>query len=299
MNPLDRIYLDALEADGRRHEVPPRTRLLSSARTRRRPAPSTTPWAAPYASRVAAMDAVLMSLSDEEWAVEVIEGWTLQQLVAHLSAKDGLVADDIGAPVLGPPIGSRDPLDRTAEVQAAESTRMPEQTRESWRAQADALCLHLINVEPTTRTSPDGLPIPVSDAMLARALETWIHGDDAARASGYEMPAPVAAHVHPMADLCARLLPWALLAAGGDATGTVRVTMTGPGGGTWLIPLDIAHPVREDAPGNADAHITTDVVDLCFLLGGRTNPETLPAEISGDQALARVLLTAAPSLSGP
>ncbi|MEU5879885.1 maleylpyruvate isomerase family mycothiol-dependent enzyme [Spirillospora sp. NPDC047279] len=302
MNPVERLYLDALEEATGRDEVPPPAPLLGVARARRRPATATVAWAAPYAGRVAAMDAVLASASAGDWASTVVEGWTLQQLVAHLTAKDGLVADDVGAPVLGPPMCGRDALERTAEMQAYEDARTPEETRETWREQAEVLCRHLTRVAPDTPSSPDGLPVPVRDAMLGRSLETWVHSDDAARTAELRLPPPVAGHLHPMADLCARLLPWTMLATGADAGGrTVRVTLTGPGGGTWLVPLSVDDPrrVREDAPGDAQAHIVTDVVDFCFLLGGRGAPETLPAEIEGDAGLAREVLVAAPAFSGP
>ncbi|MFG2007239.1 maleylpyruvate isomerase family mycothiol-dependent enzyme [Spirillospora sp. NPDC048911] len=300
MNPVERLYLDALEEGAELGERPSPGPLLGIARSRRRPAAATAPWAAPYASRVAAMDAVLASATD--WSQEIVEGWTLQQLVAHLAAKDGLVAADVGAPVLGPPIGTRDPLGRTAEVQAAEEGRSPEETRQTWRAQADALCAHLAEVDPATTASPDGLDIPVADAMLARSLETWVHADDAARTSALRLPPPVAEHLHPMAGFCVRLLPWAMLATGDDGTGSsVHITLTGAGGGTWLVPLGVADPggVREDGQGDTGAHIVTDVVAFCFLLGGRGAAGTLPVEIEGDRDLGRRVLEAAPAFSGP
>ncbi|GAA2581034.1 maleylpyruvate isomerase family mycothiol-dependent enzyme [Actinomadura fulvescens] len=302
MNPVERLYLDALEEGVERDERPSPGALLATARSRRRPATPTAAWAAPYAGRVAAMDAVLASASADDWSRQVVEGWTLQQLVAHLTAKDGLVAADVGAPVLGPPIGTRDALGRTAEVQAAEEGRSPQQTRETWRAQADVLCARLAEVDPATPASPDGLPIPVRDAILARGLETWVHADDAARTSALRLPPPVAGHLHPMAGFCVRLLPWTLLASGGDGTGpAVRVTLTGAGGGTWHVPLDVNDTggVREGGQGDAEAHIVTDGVAFCFLLGGRVDPGALPAAIEGDRELARRVLAAAPAFSGP
>jgi hypothetical protein len=91
-----------------------------------------------------------------------------------------------------------------------------------------------------------------------------------------------------------------MMFSGLDASGrSVRVTMTGPGGGTWHVPLDVAHPATRDADAPAEAEITCDVVELCFLFGGRGTPAGIPAGISGDAALARDVLTAAPALSGP
>jgi uncharacterized protein (TIGR03083 family) len=302
MDPLERLYLDALAESAPRPRGSLRLTVLAGARASRRPVPRTTPWAAPYASRVAAMDAVLAEAADDDWSRIIVEGWTLQELVAHLAAKDGLVAAQVGAPVLGPPITAGDSLGRTAEVQAHERGRSPVETRRAWRDQADALCRHLIEVDPATPVTLDSVPVPITDQMLARSLETWIHADDAAQVAGLTMPSPVADQLHPMADLCARLLPWTMLVSGIDGTGrTVRVTLTGPGGGHWLVPLGVADAPgpREDADTPAEAHITADVRAFCFLLGGRGAPETFPADIAGDLDLARQVLQTAPALSGP
>ncbi|WP_425569014.1 maleylpyruvate isomerase N-terminal domain-containing protein [Nonomuraea salmonea] len=111
------------------------------------------------------MDALLASAVDDDWSRVIVEGWTLQELVAHLAAKDGLVAASVGAPVLGPPIEAADSLGRTHDVQAYERARSPEQTRRDWRAQADALCRHLAELPPAT-------PPPRSTAWRSRSGTT-------------------------------------------------------------------------------------------------------------------------------
>ncbi|MFB4265003.1 maleylpyruvate isomerase family mycothiol-dependent enzyme [Nonomuraea sp. GTA35] len=296
MDPVERLYLDALMEDP---EVPARSlrpQLLAGARARRRPAAPTAAWVEPYAGRVAAMDALLASAVDDDWSRIIVEGWTLQELVAHLAAKDGLLAASVGAPVLGPPIGAADSLSRTSDVQAYERARSPEQTRRDWRAQADALCRHLAELPPTTQATIDGLEAPVNDHILARCLETWIHTSDAAETAEIRLPDPIARHIHPTADLCARLLPFTMLFGGVDGTGrTLHLTLTGEGGGEWRVALGV-----EDAgPGEPDAHITADVKKFCFLLGGRGDPADFPADLEGDLALARDVLATAPTLSGP
>jgi uncharacterized protein (TIGR03083 family) len=296
MDPVERLYLDAMMEDPAVPAGSLRPQLLAGARARRRPAAPTAAWAEPYAGRVAAMDALLASAVDDDWSRVIVEGWTLQELVAHLAAKDGLVAASVGAPVLGPPIGATDSLSRTHDVQAYERARSPEQTRRDWRAQADALCRHLADLPPTTPASLDGLDTVVSDHILARGLETWVHTSDAAQMAGIRLPDPIASHLHPTADLCARLLTFTMLFSGMDGAGrTVQVTLTGEGGGDWLIPLGI----EQTEPGPPDARITADVVAFCFLLGGRGDPAEFPAELGGDLALARDVLASAPALSGP
>ncbi|WP_240197126.1 maleylpyruvate isomerase N-terminal domain-containing protein [Nonomuraea lactucae] len=181
-------------------------------------------------------------------------------------------------------------------MQAYERARSPEQTRRDWRAQADALCRHLAGLDPASQARLDGVESPVRDHILARCLETWIHTDDAARTAGVRLPHPIPEHIHPTADLCARLLPWTMLLSGLDGGGrAITLTLTGPGGGEWHVPLG----VEDTAPAEPQAHITADVVDFCFLLGGRGDPASFPAELEGDLSLARDVLSTSPALSGP
>ncbi|MGW2153489.1 maleylpyruvate isomerase family mycothiol-dependent enzyme [Nonomuraea sp. NPDC001699] len=296
MDPVERLFLDALMEDPAVPVGSLRPQLLAGARARRRPAAPTAGWARPYAGRVAAMDALLASAVDDDWSRVIVEGWTLQELVAHLAAKDGLLAASVGAPVLGPPPAASDAAGRTADVQAYERARSPEQTRRDWRAQADALCRHLDGLDPARPATVDGMEAAVRDHVLARSLETWVHTADAATTAGIRLPDPVPEHIRPTADLCARLLPWTMLLSGLDGSGrTLLLTLTGAGGGEWRIPLGVS----DTAPGTPDAHVTADVVAFCFLLGGRGEPDTFPAELTGDLALARDVLTTAPALSGP
>ncbi|WP_344936327.1 maleylpyruvate isomerase family mycothiol-dependent enzyme [Sphaerisporangium flaviroseum] len=298
-DPVTRLRLDVIaEACG---GPPPGalSRLLTAARAARRPA-VTQGFAAPYAGRVAAMDALLASASPADWSQTIVEGWTLQQLVAHLAATDSLVAAQIGVPVAGPPLAANEVLSRTADMIAFVGDLSPERTRADWRAQADAICERAASMEPTATIEPGGIGFPVSDHLLARMLETWIHTDDAATVIGLPRPRPIAPHIHSTADFCARLLPWTMLFAGADGGGrAVRLTLTGPGGGTWHVPLDVSRTAVPDDGSPVDAEITCDVVAFCFLLGGRGAPATFPAEVTGDAGLARDVLAAAPAMSGP
>ncbi|MFI0418408.1 maleylpyruvate isomerase family mycothiol-dependent enzyme [Spongiactinospora sp. 9N601] len=291
----ERLYLDALDTLSDTVRVPARPGLLAAARTRRRPMPPVPAWAEPYAARVAAMDALLASADPADWDTVVVEGWNMQELVAHLAAKDGLLAAAVGAPVGGPPVTADDADGRTAEVQEHQRGRPPELTRADWRAQADALCGRLGAMGDGDIVDQGGFTAPAADHVLARMLETWIHTDDAAKAIGLALPLPLPAHIRPAADLCVRLLPLTMLVSGRDGSGrAAHVTLTGEGGGEWDVALGLGETVAA-----TQVRITCDVVEFCFLLSGRGRPEEFAAEIEGDRDLGREILLSAPALSGP
>nr|WP_062333973.1 maleylpyruvate isomerase N-terminal domain-containing protein [Herbidospora sakaeratensis] len=293
---LDRLYLDLLDEAPVAPPSGGRARLLATAAARRRPAATCVAWARPYAGRVAAMDAVFASAT--AWDVEIVEGWNLQELLGHLMAKDGLVAAAVGAPVHGPPITDDEPMARTAAVHDHERSRSLLETRRSWRDQADALCHALSGADPARMITPGGLPLPVGDQLLGRALETWIHTHDTAVSEGLHLPKPTAEELHPMADLCARLLPATALLSGLDlGDRSIRLTLTGDGGGDWHLPLAPGRPASGYGGQQVALTLRADAAEYCFVLGGRGAGYTWEAE--GDQALAADLRAAAPALSGP
>ncbi|GAB1822367.1 maleylpyruvate isomerase N-terminal domain-containing protein [Herbidospora sp. RD11066] len=293
---LDRLYLDLLDEAPIGPPSGGRARLLTTAASRRRPAFPCVSWARAYAGRVAALDAVFASAT--AWDVTIVEGWNLQELLTHLMAKDGLVSRAVGAPVHGPPITEDEAMARTRELQDHERSRSLLETRQSWRDQADALCHALTDADPGRMISASGLSLPLGDQILGRALETWIHTHDTAVSEGLTLPTPVADELHPMADLCARLLPLTAVLSGLDlGDRAVRLTLIGEGGGDWYLPLRLGHPGSVYEGQEVALTIRADVVEYCFVLGGRG--AGFAWETEGDFALAAELRSAAPALSGP
>ncbi|GAA4601114.1 uncharacterized protein (TIGR03083 family) [Actinoplanes octamycinicus] len=260
-------------------------RLLATARDRRPPATATVSAAGPYAAQVAALDLLLSGLTPAEWRRTAYGELTVHDLLAHLAAVDGLVAAALGLPVEPPARPGETLTVRTETVLRRERDRPAEQTRRSWRAQADAVCRSLVT-GPEVAAVFLGQPLPLADAMTARAYETWIHGEDIAAATGRPVVPPLPEHVHPMADLAARLLPRVVR----RRPAAVRLHLTGPGGGTWTVPLS---PVAV----RPAAELTLDVVEFCRLAGARRDPARLDVRIDGDGALAREFLAAVPALA--
>jgi uncharacterized protein (TIGR03083 family) len=273
-------------------------RLRAAARATRRPAAAAPGYAAPYAAQVAALDVLLSDLTGADWRRIAAYGeLTVHDLLAHLAATDGLVAAGLGLPVR-PPVEPGETLAaRTAAVLRHERGRSAEQTRHSWRTQADAVCRALLrHPSPRAVTVPLGRPFPLPEALTARAFETWIHAEDIAAATGRPAVPPLPQHVHPMAAVAADLLPRVIsrrIAPPHDRH--VRLRLTGAGGGTWTVPL--APAVTVPAAVRPAAVVALDVVEFCRLAADRRDPARVAVEVVGDVALARAFLAAVPALA--
>jgi hypothetical protein len=98
-----------------------------------------------------------------------------------------------------------------------------------------------------------------------------------------------------MAELATGALPLALAVKGMPHPGqTVRLVLTGPGGGEWLF---AATP--GDEPGaRPDTEIQAPVVEWCRRFADRLAPDEVPMTVAGDPDLARDLVTAANAFAG-
>ena len=275
-------------------------RLVDAARRRRRGTADIPGHAQVYAAMTAALGALLGEVGPLEWTrTAAYDGWSVQDLVAHLTATDSLLAHQLGVPVQPPVRPEDDVASRTELLLAHERARAPAHTRTAWQEQAETLCRWLAE-HPDAGPRPvtvGPMSMPVSDMMTVRAFETWIHTGDIAAALDRVMSAPPAEHLHRMADLGARLLPVAAACGQVEHRGrSLRLVLSGPGGGSWLVPLDPrpdARPIAEPA-----VELVLDVVDFCLLLGDRRPPPTIQATLHGDVLLGRQVLDAAPSLAG-
>jgi len=272
-------------------------RLRAAAPGRRRPATATAAYAMPYAAQVAALDLLLSDLAPEDWHRIGYGELTVRDLIAHLAAVDGLVAAGLGLPVQPPVAPGENPAERTEAVLRFERGWPAEQIRRSWRAQADAVCRSLVgHPSPGTATVDPGDPLSLPDTLAARAFETWIHGEDIAAATGRPAVPPLPEHLHPLADVAARVLPRVIsrrIAPPHDRY--VRLRLTGDGGGTWTVPLDPA--VTAPAAVRPAVVIALDVVEFCRLAANRRDPGRIAVEVQGDAALAREFLAAVPALA--
>ncbi|WP_327583429.1 hypothetical protein OHA25_47560 [Nonomuraea sp. NBC_00507] len=248
-----------------------REAVLSKARRRRSPAlVGVASVAVPYAEQVAIMDDLLAELSLAQWEAPVAKHGTIRGMVEHLAANDAALAHFMGVPAAG----------------AATVHRR-------WREQAGTLLERvsssnevLLGVEVTLAgTRPARAPL--RQAMIQRTFETWTHTDDIRAATGGSTSAPRDEHVHMIAEFGLALLPRAMTGPRRDVSATFM--LTGPGGGTWTIPLS-------PASDHVAVLISADAVGFCRLLANRWPPDSFPYAAEGDPVLARDLIRAAATL---
>ncbi|MGW4797774.1 maleylpyruvate isomerase family mycothiol-dependent enzyme, partial [Nonomuraea sp. NPDC004297] len=250
-----------------------RAAVLSTARRRRSPAVAgVATVAAPYAEQVALMDDLLAELSAPQWEAPIARHGTVRGLVEHLAANDATVATLVGVRGAG----------------AAPAHRR-------WREQAGSLLERmsagteaLLGVEVALAgAGPVPARAPLRQAMIQRTFETWTHADDIRAATDRSRRAPRPEHVHLIAGFGLAMLPRAMKGPRRDVSATV--VLTGPGGGTWTIPLS-------PASDHVAVLVSADAVEFCRLLADRWPRGAFPYAAEGDPALARDLIRAAATL---
>ncbi|QCX81828.1 hypothetical protein C9F11_41240 [Streptomyces sp. YIM 121038] len=289
----------------------PNDRVTALAFARRPPAPrAVPPHLRPYTDQVATLDAVLRDLADAEWSTLTVEGWTVAQLVAHLAATDGLLAEGLDAGARGPLGLAGDTVpDRTRAGTAWAVGQSPASVHRAWRAQADVLRAALLGdatrgaggtaAGPERLVSLGGAPaLTVAHHAAARAFETWIHTRDIALRTGRRLPPPTSRSLSLMCAFGVRLLPLAMRLRGtplGDRV--LHLELTGRSGDTWLL----TDPGRSSPQGPPDARLALDAVEFCLLTGDRRTPAEAAAlaRVSGDTTLVDEALAAAPAFAGP
>jgi hypothetical protein len=130
----------------------------------------------------------------------------------------------------------------------------------------------------------------VQGMLVIRTFELWTHDDDIRRAVG--LPANVldAERLSLMSSTLLGALAYGMDRAGTTQRGrTVRVDLTGPGGGgTFLSALS-----PEDQAGEPDLVIETSALDLCRVASRRLTVDALDVVVDGDRSLLEPVLVGA------
>ena len=276
-------------ATEREPPLPLRERVLDAARTGRS---ATAPSIVTYEIQLARMVELLETLDPDDWRVPTADGRTAHDLIVHLAAIESLLASRLG---LGEdPLSGEPDLDvRTAAMLERHRGASPARVLVAWRRYTGAVCRYarLHHDDLGRRVEWTGAAIPLDRVLVSRAFETWIHADDIRAAVTLAMRPPPAPHMALVADLAVRSLPAAARLTGVDlGARTVRVVLTGAGGGDWLL------GARAETVAPAVV-LTADVLDFCLLAAGRLSPTRLAHTFEGDAELASELIRAAPAFA--
>ena len=136
--------------------------------------------------------------------------------------------------------------------------RPPAVTRAEWRRAADRT-LELIYAagDPGAEVAVHGMRLPLGMLLVVRVFELWVHDNDIRQAAGLPPAGPDASTLSLMTQAAAQLLPHAAARVGLREPTSVHLVLTGPGGGTWDI------PIGHSPPAPAPVGIVTDVVGFC------------------------------------
>jgi uncharacterized protein (TIGR03083 family) len=237
---------------------------------------------------VMSLDALLATLSPDEWARPALRDLDVQGLIGHLVG-----VEEAFAAVLR---GADDIADHVRDTQAAAQRQhgiAPLETHRQWFDVATTSIALLEDLDASAPVSFYGVTLSLDDVLVIRAFEMWIHDEDVRRATGRALPAPDPERLARMVGLASMLLPAGIARAGHATDGaTARLVLTGTGGGTWDVNLDGA-----SEPRPASSRIVVDAAEFCRVVGNRKDQTTSGAVVSGNAAIATGVLVGAAALA--
>ena len=297
---LVEIGMDAASSDA---PTPPRNleaRILGAARAKGRP-PRHPGWAggtddltthAAFITTTADLYALLHSLTDDDWTrrTDVADHVSVRDLVLHLVGVERYMLGQLGRrePLHAPTPADHFPVLRgaAADLESSETAHI---TRGWWLAALDL-------IGATAELGPDH-PIAYHDLvgsvqgmLIIRTFELWTHDDDIRRAVGRPANLLDGARLGLMSSTLLGVLPYGMARAGTTQPGrTVRIDLTGPGGGTSFVTA--LSP--DDQPGSPDLVIETSALDLCRVASNRLPIDALEVAVEGDRSLLEPVLVGA------
>ena len=236
-----------------------------------------------FRRQVTALDAALDDIPDSAWDTMTDAAWTVHELLAHLVTVEEYLGSVLGLWTYDVPDGTE--ADHRAMTEVAIAQRMlgaPGKTIAEWRARVRQLFDAVGNGSRLpARVTFHGLPMSPRNVFIIRAFEVWTHRDDIRRALGRPLTEPPAADVRLMTSLAVRSTPLGLALAGRDHPNrSVRVVLTGDGGGTWVVGYGANPPVEPDTTFIADA------IDFCRMAAQRLTIDALAIDVDGDRSFA-------------
>jgi uncharacterized protein (TIGR03083 family) len=244
-----------------------------------------------------AFERLLRELPEADWTRPALRDLDVQGLVGHLAG----VEEDVQRSLAGDPeVAGADHVASTQAAAVRQAGRRPAETRAEWRHAADRTIGLARAGDLSAEVAVHGLRVPVSLLLIVRAFELWVHDNDIRQAVALPPSVPDPATLSLMTEVAARLLPHAAARTGADEPMNLHLVLTGPGGGTWDVPIgmDGSDGTGGDStPDAADVVIVSDAIDFCRLVANRAAPAALDLHITGDAGRAAAVLAAAPVLA--
>ena len=190
--------------------------------------------------------------------------------------------------------------DHVASTQAAavrQAGHPPAKTCAEWRRAADRTIELARAGDLGAEVAVHGMRIPLGVLLVARAFELWVHDNDIRQAAALPPSVPDPATLSLMTEVVARQLPHAAARAGLDEPVSLHLVLTGPGGGTWDLPIGMGGAGGAGEAEPADVVIVSDAVEFCRLAANRAVPAGLDLHITGDAGRAAGVLAVASALA--
>lgn len=277
-----------------------RQRLLATAMSKREPGLPLHP--ADHISgletmrRLAARLTLLFGELDEaSWTRTAVRDLTVQQLIGHLIGVERAFAATLRGD------GSAADADHIASTQPtamSQTGRPATETFAEWAA-AIAETIALAEAEPKTKpVTFHGFELDLDSFLVARSFELWTHDEDIRRAVGRPVLDPDAQTLARMTALATALLPAGIARARGEgASGSARLVLSGPGGGSWDVPLQGRSVLRARPGRRWDAHVVVDAAAFCRVAANRADLARSGAVVSSGVGVAETLFAGASALA--
>jgi uncharacterized protein (TIGR03083 family) len=231
---------------------------------------------------------VLCALDGGGWQRPVLRDLDVQGLVGHLIG----VEEDVQRCLSGDPeVAGAGHVESTQPAAARQAGRPPEATRTDWRRAVDrTLAQAGAAGDAAGEVAVHGMRLPLAALLVVRAFELWTHENDIRQVTGLPPSVPDASTLHLMTGLAAGLLPQAASMTGWRQPVSLRLVLTGEGGGTWDVAVG-------EGPDPVPVAIVTDAVGFCRLAANRITAAELDVHVTGDPEQAAGLLAAASVLA--
>ncbi len=234
---------------------------------------------------------LVATLTPDDATSPTIDGWTVAGLLGHLTAIEEHLGATLGWwPEAGPIEQEHDHRGMTLPAVHAAQSAPFEAVRARWAEVVERVTHQLPRLE-SRLDEPGvfhGIDFSIRSLLIARSFEVWTHSEDIARAVGRPLPVPDVARLRLMTDAAVRALPIGMLLTGREPRGrSVRIVLTGDGGGAWVQPLELG-----GRAGPPDLTLVTDAVEFCRVAAMRTRAADLECSVIGDPELGADVLAA-------